>query len=708
MTPCIHLCLVLHNHQPIGNSDEVFERAYQESYQPFLDVFESYSQLAISLHTSGPLLMWLAEHHPEYVDRLRLLIDVGRIEILGGPQYEPILTMLPQRDRIGQIRSYSAWLQRTLGATVAGMWTPQRVWEPSLTSELAAVGVGYTVLDDVLFHAAGLSDEQLTGYFLTEDQGAVLRIFPGSARLRRLVPHAPVQETIDFCWQIAQSHPGAVLTLGDDGEKLGRLPGARAPGFDRGWLRSFFDALTANARWLRVITLADAVRQTRPAGKVYLPDGSYTEMMQGALPVNRQHAYADATAALQTAPQWEELRPFVRGGCWRNVQIKYAEAGEMYAHMMHVSRRLQQAQAAGGDRGDLAVVREHLYRSQCHNAYWHGSSGGIYQPHLRSAVYHELIQADTLLDRVFATLGETLPYGDKFVQAKVEDFDFDLAHEVRLASNQFTLWLDPSHGGRLYQWDVRSIAHNLLATMQRRPEADHRQVRNAPNWLADDRYPRKSMLDQFFDDDVTLEQVASGRTLQRGDFVDQPFTAKVRRASDRVQLQMRRDGHAWGMPVTITKAVTLFAGSDEIGITYLLENLPPHRRFHFGIEMNFAGSSAGAEDRCFIGAGGVRLGQLDQSLDLHDVDQLGLSDQSLGLTIDLEMNRRGGIWAFPVQTLSPSEGSWEPVQQSVCVLPHWILQGDAAGRWSVQMTVRAAAAENLTAAAAAHHLEAVG
>ena len=91
MMPQANLCLVLHNHQPIGNFDGVFEQAYQDSYLPFLDVFEPYEQLQISLHTSGPLMMWLAERHPEYLDRLRMLVEVGRIEIVGGPQYEPIL-----------------------------------------------------------------------------------------------------------------------------------------------------------------------------------------------------------------------------------------------------------------------------------------------------------------------------------------------------------------------------------------------------------------------------------------------------------------------------------------------------------------------------------------------------------------------------------------------------------------------------------------
>ena len=71
MSTSIRFCLVLHNHQPIGNFDHVFEAAYRESYLPFLDVFESYDALSVSLHTSGPLMEWLDEHHPEYLERLR-------------------------------------------------------------------------------------------------------------------------------------------------------------------------------------------------------------------------------------------------------------------------------------------------------------------------------------------------------------------------------------------------------------------------------------------------------------------------------------------------------------------------------------------------------------------------------------------------------------------------------------------------------------
>ena len=716
MTPSVNLCLVLHNHQPIGNFDGVFEQAYQDSYLPFLDVFEPFESLSISLHTSGPLMMWMAQRHPEYIDRLRLLVDAGRIEIIGGPHYEPIMTMLPRRDRIGQIRSYSTWLQRTLGANVIGMWTPERVWESNMAADMVAAGIGYTVLDDFHFRAAGLTDQQLTGYYLTEEDGATLRVFPGSEHLRYTIPFAPVQDTIDHCWQFAQSHPGAVLTFGDDGEKFGTWPDTKDHVYRNGWLRSFFEALTANAGWLNTITLAESIRRTPPVDKVYLPDCSYREMTQWSLPTPRQEAFDEVTHEIEKHPRWEDLRPFVRGGFWRNFRVKYAEANEMYARMIYVSRRLQLAEMAGADGGELAEARDHLYRGQCNCPYWHGAFGGIYLPHLRNAIFHHLIRADSLIQRALAPMGKGHAAGVPFVEAAADDFNFDLLQEVRLANDHFTLWLAPGHGGRLYQWDLTHIAHNLLASMQRRPEAYHSKVLAGPSASGDsvasihdrvvfkqagldqrlsyDRFPRKTLMDHFYDDQVDFDAIADGTAMERGDFVDLPFEAKIRRASDRVQLQMRRDGNAWGLPITITKAITLVAGSDEVSVTYLLENLPKDRSLHFAVELNFAGMPSGAEDRYFSSPDGQVLGQLGKRLDIADTDGLGLTDQWLGLDISLDFNQPGGIWAFPVETVSQSEGGFELVHQSVCVMPHWNVRADHAGRWAVQITMRAATAQH--------------
>ena len=151
----VRLIFALHNHQPVGNFDGVFESAYRDSYLPFLEVLESYPEIPFVLHTSGPLLEWLAEHRPEYIARVRGLVETGRVEILGGGYQEPIMTMIPHRDRVGQIRDYSAYLEELFPAKIRGMWVPERVWEQHLVSAIAEAGIEYTILDDFHFQPPG-------------------------------------------------------------------------------------------------------------------------------------------------------------------------------------------------------------------------------------------------------------------------------------------------------------------------------------------------------------------------------------------------------------------------------------------------------------------------------------------------------------------------------------------------------------------------
>ncbi|MEM6980754.1 MAG: alpha-amylase/4-alpha-glucanotransferase domain-containing protein [Planctomycetota bacterium] len=699
MQPHTHLCLVLHNHQPIGNFADVFEQAYRDSYLPFLNVFEPFESVHLSLHTSGPLMLWLAENHPDYLDRVGMLVESGRVEIIGGPKYEPILTMLPSRDRVGQIQAYGDWLESRFGIRPSGMWMPERVWESTLTHDVASAGIRYTVLDDFHFRGAGLSSDELLGDYIVEDQGKLLRVFPGSEHLRYTIPFRPVDETIDYLRELAHRRPGSVITFGDDGEKFGTWPDTKTHVYDDGWLHAFFEALTSESHWLHAVTLAEATERTRPLGKAYLPDASYREMTQWALPTEQQETLEDLTHTLHDDAHWTALQPFVRGGFWRNFKTKYEETNEMYARMMYVSDRLAAAETDGMDDTILADVRDHLYRGQCNCPYWHGAFGGIYLPHLRNAIFAELIQAESKLQQLDGTIDA--------VTASTGDYNFDGNQEIRLANENLVAWIDPASGGRLYEWDVRDLNHNLLATLTRRPEAYHRKVLAGPSVDADDvasihdrvvfkqkdldqrvqydAFARKSLMDHFFDNEATLESVAAGESMERGDFVDLPYQTKLRRGGDRVQVHMSRMGNAWGIPITLTKAVTLSAGSSTLSVAYLLEDLPPGRPLHFAIELNFAGMPGGAEDRFFSNVHGHRLGHLGERLDQSDVHGLQLADQWLGLDVALSIDRPSGIWAFPIETVSQSEGGFELVHQSVCVMPHWIIAADAEGRWAVKM-----------------------
>lgn len=701
MQPTINLCLVLHNHQPIGNFDGVFEQSYGESYLPFLEVFEPFEQLKIGLHISGPLMLWLDQRHPEYLDRLATLVTAGRLELLGGPFYEPILTMLPSRDRIGQIRGYSRWLQNRFGQSPTGMWMPERVWESQLTADLVPAGMRYTLLDDFHFRAAGLAEDQLHGYYLTEDNGHLLSILPGSERLRYLIPFGQPEETIAYARQQAERFPGSALIFGDDGEKFGTWPDTHAHCYERGWLVAFFRALSDNADWLHTVTPSQLLATTPPLGKIYLPDCSYREMTEWALPTEQQYRYEEAVHQLADLPNGDQINRFVRGGFWRNFKAKYSEANEMYCRMLEVSQRLQAARESG-EAGDLlSAAEDHLYRGQCNCPYWHGAFGGIYLPHLRQATYHELITADNLLEQA---VGRT---EQAWVEASTQDYDLDGHSEVRLASESLIAYVSPNQGGMLYELDLRRPAMNLLASIARRPESYHHKITHAQHGEASatasihdrvvckqpgleqrlqyDANVRKSMIDHFYDPDASLTAIERSEQLERGDFAQLPFQARIRRGSGKIQLQLTREGNVYGLPIRLTKAITLEAGKPELAVAYLIEGLPSDRTLLFATEWNFAGLPGGADDRFFSDADGRRLGHLGSRLDIDGCQQLGMTDQWLGVDVQLNINQPSQLWAFPIETVSQSEGGFELVHQSVCLMPHWLVRGDSQGRWSVQL-----------------------
>jgi alpha-amylase len=147
------------------------------------------------------------------------------------------------------------------------------------------------------------------------------------------------------------------------------------------------------------------------------------------------------------------------------------------------------------------------------------------------------------------------------------------------------------------------------------------------------------------------------------------------------------------------------ASGGLLEIDYELSQLTPGATYHFAVEFNFAGLAAGADDRYYYNGAGQQLGRLESVLDLESAERIGVVDEWLGLDAALDLSQPAGVWTFPIQTVSTSEGGFELVHQSSVVAPHWHLTADEAGTWRVRIQLSVdtslAQARQLAAARAA-------
>jgi alpha-amylase len=415
------LALVLHAHQPAGNFDSVIEHNYQTSYRPFLEAAAGRAGLRVNLHFSGYLLDWLAEKHPEYLDRMRQLAAQGRLELLGGGYYEPILAAIPPRDQEAQLEKLTRAVIRHGFERPRGAWLAERVWEPQLAAVLAQAGLEFTLLDDSHFQAAGLANDDLHGYWLTESSGQKLAIVPSNYFLRQAIPFRPEPEALEFL----RRHPERLVTMGDDLEKFGSWPSTFEHVYRDGWLERFFQGLDT----FPTVLLSEYRREHPPRGLVYLPTASYPEMMQWAGNPN-----------------------------WSGFFTKYRESNLLHKTMLDVSRRLMETSGE---------AYEHLLAAQANDVYWHGWFGGLYTPHLRNVAFSHLLAAEAALPPAPA----------------VRDLHSDGGEVVELRGPQLRVLVDPADGGTVEEFDVLSRHANLLNSMRRRPEAYHAQADPNPAHL---------------------------------------------------------------------------------------------------------------------------------------------------------------------------------------------------------------------------------
>ena len=662
-------CFGVHNHQPIGNFEGVLRETTAHAYRPFFERLRARPEVRLTVHCTGSLLEWLRDHERATFDLLGDVVAAGRVELLTGGFYEPILAILPDGDKRGQIEHLSAFLTAHFGVRPRGMWLAERVWEPQLARALREAGVEYVLVDDRHFALAGAEPDELGGYYLTEDQGATLGVFPINERLRHLIPFADIDKSIEYLGERRGRLPA--VTVVDDGEKFGGWPGTFRHVYEDGWLDRFFDRILTTP-WLRMATFADVVDAIPPAGRVYLPTASYQEMGQWALPAAAGRALEDAKRELQGLGSGDRLAGLLRGGFWRNFLVKYHEVAEFYWKMLRVSAAVARARRERPDDGAVLAAREALWRGQANDAYWHGVFGGCYLPHLRRAVKSALLEAEAGLP------------ADGVPTAAVADVNGDGREEVVVRTRDLVVTLNPAQGGTLSEIAALAGRHDLADVFARRPEAYHarlgaatgvgiRSIHDPPGekepglqrLLAYDRFRRVSLLDGLFDTTGDLDPVEPWSTA-RVALGEAVFAHEVETRDGGVEATLRHRSET-PEPIAVTKRVSIRGAA----VTARYELGAAAGRW--AVQWNLALSAGDAPGRYLALPERPSLASRGRRSDVREV---ALVDEWLALEVHLRWSPAAELAWGPVETVSVSEGGFERIYQGLALLLLWPLGRD--------------------------------
>ncbi|MBD3426448.1 MAG: DUF1926 domain-containing protein [Candidatus Omnitrophica bacterium] len=659
--------MAFHCYQPVFNFVSEFENAYEKAYLPLVDTLGGYPRVRASLHFSGNMLEWLDGRHPDYLDKLRLLLDRDQIEILGGGCYEPVMAIIPERDRVEQLRLTETLIQRLFGVKPEGAWLAERVWDPSLADTLSGAGIKYTIVDDHHLEMAGFGEKVFAPCFTSGEKGRVA-LFACLKALRYSIPFRPPRASIGYMKSIAAARGDepTCFFFADDGEKFGAWPHTYRWVHKRGWLKSFFALLQDNASWLETVRYSDVLSSVECEEVGNVPPSSYAEMMG-----------------------WS-------GGDFRNFLGKYPEADRMHKRMLSVSDAIN-AHGIACER--TRAARKELFKAQSNCAYWHGTFGGLYLPHLRSGVYRHLIRAQDMIEP---------PEREKLRNFQCVEVDLGSAgSETLLGSGHLDIYISPGEGASVRELAHKASSSNLVNTLTRVKEKYHdklgrgfslrvRKARRAifrgehadihdvlgaaekglKKHLIYDNYRRGSFLSHVFLEKFPWKDLASGRS-GCSSFLKGGYSSSVRTHSGFITCDLARRSvvpSAGGASCEVGMAKRVMLGEGPaVMFSERLEKYSSGRYdLRHAVEFNFL-----VWDKKVI-----------SRQRLLRTDALSLKDMYSGTVLDFYMDKKYTVYARPVYTVNETEIGLKKMFQGISVfIGNDIVLDDQRGSDRIKVTI---------------------
>jgi alpha-amylase len=664
-----NLLLLWQHRQPVGNLPGVFDQAFVSCYERLLAALEARPGLRINLYYAGPLLEYFEEKQPEFLDRLQKLVAEGRVEVLAGAFYEPILSELSEEDRRGQIELSKAWWRDRMGLEVSGFaMPPGGVWVPSLAASLHKAGMRYTILNHERFAQAGIKEAGFTGYYITEHLGKTLAVFPNHPTLRRLLPYQSLDESFGFLRRLANRGENASVTLADHAERWGFWGESGTSVLQSGYLQKFLERLEASSDWLKTRRISDYLEECEPRGKVYPVPGVNWEMGAWSMSTERRKEFFLARKNLEQRFDAVNYLPFFQAGSFSAFRQRYPEGNQMWGKCLFLAEVLSRRSTE-----DLAVQR-FLWKAQGNSVYWYAASGGIYLPHLREAAWRNLLSAERLLRA-----------GQVGWSVEQWDLNTDGSPDVIVSHPKISTSFDVRYGGGCMEMSFLPLGVNVANVLSRKSEdlsepslEPHSRVgwglENAPAAVED--WQRRLLFqDHWFARGTTADELTRLSYVELGDFVDRPYRVDSSGVNgEGAFVVLSREGGIYRngvrQPLMLAKAFQWNQDASMLRVRYSLKNigvLPLEGMF--ASEMNlFLSSDTLKPDQFSVGNEELPTAETNQK---SGVETVRAASSVNGLSIEIKAGSPAEVWIFPLFSFHRVEGQEQRLRQGNSVWMGW-------------------------------------
>lgn len=674
--------IVFHIHQPVDNFEWVFEHAFEQSYRPLLQCIERHPSVKVGIHLSGPVLEWLENKQPDYLDQLANLVKHNQLELIGGAFYEAILPIIPDEDKLAQIQMMRDYVQDLFGTDIHGFWLAERAWEPHLPKIFEEANIEYVMIDDNHVQICGFDEEEVLHAFTTEEQGKQVTVIPINEKIRYLIPWKPAIQTFEYLSTLRNVYDDSRLVFViSDAEKMGIWPAkdgrsthdvCYVTGYDGlPWLDKWFTFIEI-LDWVVSITPHEYLRHHRPKKLIYLPNASYDRMEVWALPTESRRRLEtlleDATLNRvystfldgNKIARNEEVLQFSKGTFWRNFLVKYPESNAIHKRVMFGRKIVKQAEKLVGKTEPIKEAWKEIYKAECNDIYWHGLFAGIYYIFLRHAAFKHTITAQKIAEQILKEQGALTP-----VQLIKEDVEKDGNDEIVLQNDELAVFIKPHDGGSIYEIDQKQSVYNILTVLTRRMEAYHDESAK----IVQDRWRRTAFRDHFISPDTSLDQMIDDTFQEWGDFSSAKYEVILCETQNEIaRTILAKQGSVKACKLNLTKEMVIKAGSREISINYTIEANPENLttlQATFMPEINFIMTGDPKKVEAYIDSSTIDLFKNQVLFG----EQFTSTDQGNGVTVKIQLEQETQLFLIKLESKAKSELGWESLYQGTGLYP---------------------------------------